>query len=60
MNKTKAIRSLKVAQTIMQRGQSPVNIEPSKKTPGKLVFVFEDNETVRQVLNEVKTVRPPI
>lgn len=50
-----AIRSLKVAQTIMQQGQSPVKIEPSIKSAGKLVFVFEVTPIVRSALDKAKT-----
>ena len=53
--KLRAIRSLRVAQAIMQRGQKPLKIEPSVKSAGKLVFVFEDTPIVKTALDESNT-----
>lgn len=58
--KLRAIRSMKVAQSLLFAGEHVIKIEPSEKSPGKLVFIFEDTHKVQQILNEARTKRPPL
>ena len=52
--KVRAIRSLKVAQSIMSAGQAPLKVEPSEKIPSLVVFIFEDTPQVKSALDAAR------
>lgn len=52
MKKTVAIRSLRVAKELIRRGHELLSVEPSRKSKGFNVFIFEDCPEVQQVLLE--------
>lgn len=51
---TTVIHSLKVAQAIIDAGQSPVTVEPNRNKAGKLVFIFESSPLVTEILDRFK------
>ncbi len=42
MNKYKCVLSVRVANELIAKGYELVTIEPSRRFPGKLVFVFKN------------------
>lgn len=56
----RAILSKRVAQALIDEGERVIKIEPSERLPGKLVFIFEDNQAVKKALDEAKATRPPM
>ena len=50
--RTKCILSLRVARRLLAKGHKLIDIEPSRKFKGQLVFVFEDNETLRHEMKK--------
>ena len=50
--KTKAIRSLRLANILAASGHKILNVEPSVNSPGYTVFIFEDTPELQQVLTD--------
>jgi hypothetical protein len=50
----KCILSLRVARHLLAKGFRLIDVEPSRKFDGKLVFVFEDSEELRQELANLR------
>ncbi|WP_420806001.1 DUF5659 domain-containing protein [Neobacillus bataviensis] len=50
----KCILSLRVARLLLAKGFQIVDIEPSRKHTGNLVFIFADSEELRQVLANLR------
>lgn len=50
--KTKAIRSLRLANILAANGHKILNVEPSVDSPGFTVFIFEDTPRLQQVLTD--------
>lgn len=50
--KTKAIRSLRLANLLAASGHKILNVEPSVNSPGFTVFIFEDTPELQLVLTE--------
>lgn len=48
---TVAIHSQRIAQAIIDAGQSVIKIEANRNQRGKLVFIFEQSPTVTTVLD---------
>lgn len=51
MEKYKCILSLRVANDLVAKDFDLVHIEPSTRRPGKLVFVFKNNEELERELS---------
>lgn len=50
----KCILSLRVARHLLTRGFRLVDIEPSRKFDGQLVFIFEDTSALRTELSKLQ------
>jgi hypothetical protein len=49
----KCILSLRVARHLLTKGFRLIDVEPSRKFRGNLVFIFEDSDALRRVLAEI-------
>ncbi len=54
MDKYKCILSLRVARGLIAKDYRLVDIQPSHKRLGKLVFVFENSEQLEKDLSEYR------
>lgn len=52
--KTKAIRSLRLANILAASGHKILNVEPSVVSPGFAVFIFEDTDELQRVLTQAR------
>ncbi len=53
-NGMKCILSLRVARQLLSRGFRLVDVEPSRKFDGHLVFIFDDTEELRTEILKLK------
>lgn len=51
--KKKAIISLRVARFLISQGIPLLDMEKSKKYNGQMVFIFEDNKVLRDVMQQL-------
>ncbi len=50
--KTKAIRSLRLANELAASGHRILKVEPSRESPNYQVFIFEDSPALQAVLTQ--------
>ena len=55
MEKYKCILSLRVARNLIGKDFELLDIQPSHRRPGKLVFVFRNNEQLESELSALKS-----
>jgi hypothetical protein len=49
----KCILSLRVARQLLAQGFRLIDVEPSRKLPGRLVFIFEDTAELNAALAQL-------
>jgi len=52
MKQKKPIRSLRIANELVARGHKILGVEPSRKSEGYFVFIFEDTPELQRILTE--------
>lgn len=50
----KCILSLRIARHLLENGFRIIDIEPSRKIDGNLVFIFEDTSELRKELAQLR------
>jgi len=52
MKQKKPIRSLRIANELVARGHKILGVEPSRKSEGYIVFIFEDTPELQSLLTQ--------
>lgn len=52
--KTKAIRSLRLANELAASGHRILKVEPSRESPNYQVFIFEDSPALQAILTQAR------